>query len=98
MGSCGPSWVVPLEKAATAGRGSIVARIVEEEKQACDKLNRSGDDGEFKDQFFHLTRLVSCGLLSSSLLRVFIGGSTSASLHPLLLSLPLLPVEAESGP
>lgn len=35
VGSCGPSWVVLLEKAATARRGSIVGRIEEEKyKQA----------------------------------------------------------------
>lgn len=33
MGSCRPSWLVLLEKAATAGRGSIVGKIEEEEKK-----------------------------------------------------------------
>lgn len=48
---------------------------------------------DLRNQLCHLTRPVSCGLLSSSLLRVFCG-----STGPALFSLPLLPVEAESGP
>lgn len=95
------------EKAATAGYRSKVEKSCKRRKtrrgQRKDCLNRTDKQdqtrgAELKNQICHLTRLLSCGRLSSSVLRALIGRGATPSLHALLFSLPLLPVEAESGP